>query len=74
MHLLLLLKQQHLQHIGRLHRDHILDSTVEAERQNLYNTCKILKSQLSQTQAAFDRQRIETTNIKKKHVQMKELC
>ncbi|RGB30405.1 hypothetical protein C1646_627953 [Rhizophagus diaphanus] len=65
----LYLKQQHLQHIGRLHRDHILDSTVEAERQNLYNTCKILKSQLSQTQAAFDRQKTETTNTKKKHVQ-----
>ncbi|PKY17431.1 hypothetical protein RhiirB3_487443 [Rhizophagus irregularis] len=65
----LYLKQQHLQHIGRLHRDHILDSTVEAERQNLYNTCKILKSQLSQTQAAFDRQKTETANTKKKHVQ-----
>jgi hypothetical protein len=31
----LFLKQQHLQHIGRLHREHVLDSTVEAERQQL---------------------------------------
>ena len=65
----LYLKQQHLQHIGRLHHDHILDSTVEAERQNLYNTCKILKSQLSQAQAAFDRQRKENASIKRNHVQ-----
>ncbi|CEG80908.1 hypothetical protein RMATCC62417_15171 [Rhizopus microsporus] len=31
----LFLKQQHLQHIGRLHREHVLDSSVEAERQQL---------------------------------------
>ena len=68
----LYLKQQHLQHIGRLHRDRVLDSTVEAERQNLYNMCKVLKLQLSQTQAAFDRQRTETANIKKKHVQWED--
>ncbi|CAG8665650.1 9630_t:CDS:10 [Funneliformis caledonium] len=66
------LKQQHLQHIGRLHRDHVLDSTVEAERQNLYNTCRTLRSQLSNTQAAFNRQRTETAHIKKKHVQWED--
>ncbi|CAI2179751.1 10446_t:CDS:10 [Funneliformis geosporum] len=66
------LKQQHLQHIGRLHRDHVLDSTVEAERQNLYNTCRTLRSQLSNTQAAFDRQRTETAHIKKRHVQWED--
>ena len=59
----LYLKQQHL---GRLH---ILDSTVEAERQNLYDTCKILKSQLSQAQAVYDRQRKENASIKRNHVQ-----
>lgn len=31
----LFLKQQHLQHIGRLHREHVLDTSVEAERQRL---------------------------------------
>jgi septal ring-binding cell division protein DamX len=31
----LFLKQQHLQHIGRLHREHVLDTSVEAERQQL---------------------------------------
>lgn len=29
------LKQQHLQHIGRLHREHVMDTSVEAERQQL---------------------------------------
>nr|CAG8447155.1 8700_t:CDS:10 [Entrophospora candida] len=65
----LYLKQQHLQHIGRLHRDHILDNMAEAERQNLYNTCRTLKSQLKRVQAAFDRQRTETANLKKTKVQ-----
>ncbi|CAG8494593.1 1181_t:CDS:10 [Ambispora leptoticha] len=62
----LYLKQQHLQHIGRLHRDHVLDASVEAERQNLYNTCRTLKSQLANTQLAFDRQKSETSSNKKK--------
>lgn len=29
----LFVKQQHLQHMGRLHREHMVDSSVEAERQ-----------------------------------------
>lgn len=29
----LFVKQQHLQHMGRLHREHVSDSSVEAERQ-----------------------------------------
>jgi hypothetical protein len=29
------LKQQHLQHIGRLHREHVMDISVEAERQQM---------------------------------------
>ena len=29
----LFVKQQHLQHMGRLHREHVVDSSVEAERQ-----------------------------------------
>lgn len=36
------LKQQHLQHIGRLHREHVMDTSVEAERQQLVSyTLKI---------------------------------
>ncbi|CAG8680641.1 4608_t:CDS:2, partial [Cetraspora pellucida] len=68
----LYLKQQHLQHIGRLHRDHVLDISAEAERQNLYNTCKNLKLQLEKTQSAFNRQRDENASIKKKHVQWED--
>ncbi|KAG9299233.1 hypothetical protein G9A89_013881 [Geosiphon pyriformis] len=65
----LYLKQQHMQHIGRLHRDHVLDSSVEAERQNLYNTCRNLKSQLANTQSTFNRLKTETASNKKKQVQ-----
>ncbi|CAG8443562.1 5471_t:CDS:2 [Acaulospora colombiana] len=68
----LYLKQQHLQHISRLHRDHVLDNRVEAESQNLYNTCRNLKIQLEKTQTALNRQRDETLNIKKKHVQWED--
>ncbi|CAG8622549.1 16048_t:CDS:2, partial [Racocetra fulgida] len=68
----LYLKQQHLQHIGRLHRDHVLDISAEAERQNLYNACKNLKLQLEKTQSAFNRQRDENASIKKKHVQWED--
>ncbi|CAG8498975.1 16089_t:CDS:10 [Gigaspora margarita] len=68
----LYLKQQHLQHIGRLHRDHVLDISAEAERQNLYNACKNLKLQLEKTQTAFNRQRDENASIKKKHVQWED--
>lgn len=38
----LFLKQQHLQHIGRLHREHVLDSSVEAERQQLVKNEEII--------------------------------
>ncbi|CAG8490766.1 26429_t:CDS:10 [Dentiscutata erythropus] len=68
----LYLKQQHLQHIGRLHRDHVLDISAEAERHNLYNACKNLKLQLEKTQAAFNRQREDNASIKKKHVQWED--
>lgn len=38
----LFLKQQHLQHIGRLHREHVLDTSVEAERQQLVTKRQIV--------------------------------
>lgn len=31
----LFVKQQHLQHMGRLHHEHMIDSSVEAERQQM---------------------------------------
>lgn len=40
------LKKQHLERIGKLQREHILDSNVEAERQNLYNTTRAFKHQI----------------------------
>ncbi|CAG8434079.1 5283_t:CDS:10 [Diversispora eburnea] len=68
----LYLKQQYLQHIGRLHRDHILDSRVEAEHQNLYITYRNLRVQLDKTKEAFNRQKDETASIKKKHIKWED--
>lgn len=58
------LKQQHLQHIGRLQRDVVSDAAVETERQNLYNTTKALKSQVSNLQKILQRLRTETATSK----------
>ncbi|CAG8521849.1 10601_t:CDS:10 [Paraglomus occultum] len=65
----LYLKQQHLQHIGRLHHDHVVDASVEAERQNLHRTCKMLRTQIKQTQDALDKQRSEMQSSRKKQVE-----
>ena len=65
----LYLKQQHLQHIGRLHHDHVVDASVEAERQNLHRTCKRLKNQIKLTQNALDKQRSEMQSSRKKQVE-----
>ncbi|CCJ30961.1 unnamed protein product [Pneumocystis jirovecii] len=53
------LKLQHLHHLGRLKREHILDSSVEAERQNLYNTTRTLKSRLANLQSILEKLRSE---------------
>ncbi|KAG4302555.1 hypothetical protein PCANB_001127 [Pneumocystis canis] len=53
------LKFQHLHHLRRLKREHILDSSVEAERQNLYNTTRTLKSRLINLQSTFEKLRSE---------------
>lgn len=45
----LFLKQQHLQHIGRLHREHVLDSSVEAERQQLVSDPPFINNHKSKT-------------------------
>ncbi|KAI8090683.1 hypothetical protein BDF21DRAFT_334168 [Thamnidium elegans] len=68
----LFLKQQHLQHIGRLHREHVLDSSVEAERQQLYNTTRMLKAQLGQTTAALEKLKVESALTKQKHVKWED--
>ncbi|GAA5801571.1 hypothetical protein HPULCUR_007019 [Helicostylum pulchrum] len=68
----LFLKQQHLQHIGRLHREHVLDSSVEAERQQLYNTTRMLKAQLGQTTAALEKLKAESALTKQKHVKWED--
>ncbi|KTW27332.1 hypothetical protein T552_02315 [Pneumocystis carinii B80] len=55
------LKLQHLHHLSRLKREYILDLSVEAERQNLYNTTRALKSRLVNLQTTLDRLRSEAT-------------
>ncbi|KAI9597725.1 Hamartin protein-domain-containing protein [Syncephalis fuscata] len=64
----LFLKQQYTRHIGRLHRDRLMDSAVEAERQGLYNTCRALKNEIRLTKEAYERQRAEATTAKANHV------
>ncbi|KAI9276319.1 hypothetical protein BY458DRAFT_433843 [Sporodiniella umbellata] len=68
----LFLKQQHLQHIGRLHREHVLDSSVEAERQQLYNTTRMLRGQLNQTTLALEKLRAESALTKQKHIKWED--
>lgn len=61
------LKDQHVQHMGRLHRDKFNDTALEAERQNLYQTVRSLRGQLSALQASTERQRSEAATIKTRH-------
>ncbi|KAL7317328.1 hypothetical protein PS15m_003702 [Mucor circinelloides] len=68
----LFLKQQHLQHIGRLHREHVLDTSVEAERQQLYNTTRMLKAQLNQTTSALEKLKAESALTKQKHIKWED--
>ncbi|KAI8378436.1 Hamartin protein-domain-containing protein [Blakeslea trispora] len=68
----LFLKQQHLQHIGRLHREHVLDTSVEAERQQLYNTTRLLKAQLNQTTLALEKLKAESALTKQKHIKWED--
>ncbi|KAI7872655.1 hypothetical protein BDF14DRAFT_1716475, partial [Spinellus fusiger] len=68
----LFLKQQHLQHIGRLHREHVLDNSVEAERQQLYNTTRMLKAHLKQTTDALEKLKLESAMTKQKHIKWED--
>ncbi|CAO1632508.1 unnamed protein product [Sympodiomycopsis kandeliae] len=65
----LYLKDQHLHHIGRLHRDRITDNALEAERQNLYQIVKSLRTQVAELTATQDRQRSESSTTKARHAQ-----
>lgn len=58
------LRQQQLLHIGHLQREVISDAAVETERQNLYNTTKALKSQVSGLQTTLQRLRREISTSK----------
>ncbi|PWN41362.1 hypothetical protein IE81DRAFT_330971 [Ceraceosorus guamensis] len=63
----LYLKEQHLIHIGRLQSDRIADTALEAERQNLYHTVRSLRSRISATMAAQEKQRMEAASTKSRH-------
>ena len=65
----LYLKEQHLQHIGKLHRDRIADAAIEAEQQNQYNTVRTLRAQLQAAQALQERQRAELQATSNRHIQ-----
>ncbi|KAF8984286.1 hypothetical protein BGZ46_008374 [Entomortierella lignicola] len=62
----LFLKQQHIQQISKVHRSHVLDASVEAERQNLYNTCRSLKAQLQETKLLLEKEKNELEKRKNK--------
>ncbi|KAG0204312.1 hypothetical protein BGX33_008583 [Mortierella sp. NVP41] len=62
----LFLKQQHIQQISKVHRAHVLDASVEAERQNLYNTCRSLKAQLHETRSLLEKEKNELERRKNK--------
>ncbi|KAF9356642.1 hypothetical protein BGX26_004955 [Mortierella sp. AD094] len=62
----LFLKQQHIQQISKVHRAHVLDASVEAERQNLYNTCRSLKAQLQETKLLLEKEKNELEKRKNK--------
>lgn len=64
----LYLKEQHLRHIGRLHRDRISDTALEAERQNLYQSVRSLRAQLSAALTSQERQRAEATRTTARQV------
>ncbi|KAK4698655.1 hypothetical protein P7C70_g7620, partial [Phenoliferia sp. Uapishka_3] len=54
------LKGLHLAHMGTLHREKVLDSGAEAERQSLYRTIRTLRAQLKQTKTSLDKLRAES--------------
>ncbi|KAI9496677.1 hypothetical protein BDB00DRAFT_758113 [Zychaea mexicana] len=68
----LFVKQQHLQHMGRLHREHVVDSSVEAERQRTYNTTRMLRAQLKDATNALTKLKAESALTKQKHIKWED--
>lgn len=62
------LKAQHVQHMGALHRQKVLDSGYEADRQALMNQVKYYRSQLTERQGQIEKQRSEATTARLAHV------
>ncbi|GAA5881329.1 hypothetical protein JCM16303_000132 [Sporobolomyces ruberrimus] len=58
------LKQLHLQHMGTVHREKVLESGQEAERQSRMRTIRTLRAQLSTAQASLDQLRSEQKSTK----------
>ncbi|GAA5937810.1 hypothetical protein JCM1841_004065 [Sporobolomyces salmonicolor] len=58
------LKQLHLQHMGTVHREKVLESGAEAERQSSFRTIRTLRAQLKATQSALDHLRAEQSATK----------
>lgn len=65
----LYLKEQHLRHIGRLHREKVTDTALEAERQNLYHTVRTLRTSHAAQNVELERCRAEASATKARHVQ-----
>ncbi|GAA5935816.1 uncharacterized protein JCM15063_001813 [Sporobolomyces koalae] len=58
------LKQLHLQHMGTVHREKVLESGQEAERQSRMRTIRTLRAQLSTAQSSLDQLRSEQKSTK----------
>ncbi|KAI7847485.1 Hamartin protein-domain-containing protein [Circinella umbellata] len=68
----LFVKQQHLQHMGRLHREHVVDSSVEAERQRTYNATRILRAQLKEANTTLTKLKAESALTTQKHIKWED--
>lgn len=64
----LYLKSQHVQQMGTLHRQKVLDSGYEADRQAMMNQVKYYRGQLSERQTQIDKQRAEASTARQAHV------
>lgn len=64
----LYLKAQHVQHMGTLHRQKVLDSGYEADRQALMNQVKFYRAQLTERQALLEKQKNEAATARSAHV------
>jgi hypothetical protein len=62
------LKDNLNQHLGTLHRQRVLESGVEAERQTLYNKLRAYRDQLAQRAAALERAKVEASTSKAMHI------